>query len=60
MGDHEPRRIGNLDTETRDQLMALFNSLHREGLTIVVATHDRGVMEHCHRLLQLQDGMIVS
>ena len=62
----EPRLVladeptGNLDTGTRDQLMALFDSLHREGLTIVMATHDRGVMEHCHRLLRLQDGMIVS
>ena len=62
----EPRLIladeltGNLDTQTREQIMELLDGLNREGLTIVVATHDRGVMDHCRGQVRLQDGMIKS
>ncbi|MDD2574507.1 MAG: ABC transporter ATP-binding protein [Bacillota bacterium] len=61
----EPRLIladeltGNLDTQTRDQIMELLDGLNQEGLTVVVATHDMGVMDHCHRHVRLQDGMVV-
>ncbi|MEW5783823.1 MAG: ABC transporter ATP-binding protein [Bacillota bacterium] len=62
----EPRLIladeltGNLDSQTRDQIMELLDSLHREGLTVVVATHDQGVMDHCRGQVKLQDGMIIT
>jgi len=51
---------GNLDTKTGDEIVALLERLNREGLTIVLVTHDPGVAEHAGRLIRLRDGKVVS
>ena len=49
---------GNLDTKTGDEIMVLFNELHRKGNTIILVTHERDVALHAHRIINLRDGVI--
>jgi putative ABC transport system ATP-binding protein len=49
---------GNLDTKTGETIIALFETLNREGLTIIVVTHNPAFAEAAHRQLQLVDGQI--
>jgi putative ABC transport system ATP-binding protein len=51
---------GNLDTETAAQVMALLGELHREGLTIVLVTHDKEIGGSAERRIEVRDGRIVS
>ena len=50
---------GNLDSETGEGIMDLFDSLHENGMTLVVVTHDPSVSAHASRTIWLQDGRIV-
>ncbi len=47
---------GNLDTGTRDAIFDLLGELNREGLTIIVATHDQSLKPQFRRLLELEEG----
>ena len=49
---------GNLDSETTEEVMALFSEINREGKTLVVITHDEEIAERTHRVIRLQDGRI--
>ena len=51
---------GNLDAATGDQILDLFTGLNREGLTIVLVTHDPRVAERAHRVVSLADGRLVA
>jgi len=51
---------GNLDTETADQVMDLFGELHREGLTILLVTHDEAIAAMAEHRIDMRDGEIVS
>lgn len=51
---------GNLDTSTRDQLMEVLDDLNRQGLSIVIATHDMEVVTHCNNHIKLKDGEIIE
>lgn len=63
---NEPKLIladeptGNLDVATGDSIIALFEALNREGLTIVVVTHNPAMAKTARRQIVLQDGRIVS
>jgi putative ABC transport system ATP-binding protein len=51
----------NLDSQTADQLMALFVELNRNhGTTFVIATHDQRVMGYAKRVIRMLDGRIVG
>jgi putative ABC transport system ATP-binding protein len=47
---------GNLDQTTTGEIMALFEELHAEGLTLVLITHDGGVARRARRRIRLTDG----
>jgi putative ABC transport system ATP-binding protein len=47
---------GNLDTTNTDAILALFDGLRDEGLTIVVITHDDHVSQHAQRVVRIVDG----
>lgn len=51
---------GALDTRTGKDIMDLFLSLHAEGRTVLVVTHDLNVAARCARKITLADGHIVS
>lgn len=51
---------GNLDPESREQVMNLFSEFHTEGRSIVMVTHDQFAAEYSHRSLSLVDGAIVD
>ncbi len=51
---------GNLDTRTSQEIMALFSELNqRDGITIVLVTHEPDIAGYAHRLIRLSDGYIV-
>jgi putative ABC transport system ATP-binding protein len=47
---------GNLDTKTGDEIMMLFDMLHKEGNTIILVTHEEEIALHAHRRIRLRDG----
>jgi putative ABC transport system ATP-binding protein len=47
---------GNLDTKTGDEIMLLFDILHKEGNTIILVTHEDDIALHAHRRIRLRDG----
>jgi putative ABC transport system ATP-binding protein len=49
---------GNLDTETAESVMALMRDLNRDGLTLVLVTHDPAIGETASRLVRMRDGRI--
>jgi putative ABC transport system ATP-binding protein len=51
---------GNLDSTTGEEIMQLFDTLHREGNTLIVVTHEQHIAEHAGRVVRLSDGDIVS
>jgi putative ABC transport system ATP-binding protein len=51
---------GNLDTATGEEILALFDELHRAGNTVIVVTHEAEVAARAHRSLRVLDGRIVS
>ncbi len=51
---------GNLDDYTGQQIIDLFRELNRDGLTMVLVTHEPRVADATTRLVRLQDGQIVS
>ena len=51
---------GNLDTRTGNDVMKLFDSLHEDGLTTIVVTHDPLIGKRCERIIHLSDGLIDS
>jgi putative ABC transport system ATP-binding protein len=51
---------GNLDSQTGNEIMALFDELHNNGQTIILVTHEADVAKHAHRIIVLLDGAIES
>jgi putative ABC transport system ATP-binding protein len=51
---------GNLDSKTGEEIITLLEGLNREGLTIVLVTHDPRIAAHARRLLLMRDGRLLS
>jgi putative ABC transport system ATP-binding protein len=51
---------GALDTKTGEQIMAIFQELHREGKTIILVTHEPDIAQHAGRIIRFKDGHVVS
>lgn len=52
---------GNLDTKTSVEIMELFQNLNeKEGITIVLVTHEPDIAAHAKRQIVFRDGMIIS
>jgi putative ABC transport system ATP-binding protein len=50
---------GNLDSTTSEEIMALFGELNRDGITIVLVTHEPDIALHARRQVRFLDGLIV-
>ncbi|BAO87877.1 MacB family efflux pump subunit [Caballeronia cordobensis] len=57
LGD-EP--TGALDSKSAREVMESFISLHRQGHTVILVTHDEKVAAHAHRIIKIEDGIIVG
>lgn len=51
---------GNLDTETAEEIIRIFQELNRDGATIIMVTHEREVAEFSKKIVHLRDGNIVE
>lgn len=57
LGD-EP--TGNLDSQTTEDIMTLFDQLHAEGHTVILVTHEADIAARCRRRVRLVDGRVVE
>ncbi|MEE1286168.1 MAG: cell division ATP-binding protein FtsE [Ruminobacter sp.] len=52
---------GNMDSKLSLEILKLFNDLNKQGTTVVMATHDLGLINALkHRVMQLQDGRLLN
>ena len=51
---------GNLDTTTSNEIMALFQELNTQGITIVLVTHEPDIAAFTKRIVDMRDGKIIS
>lgn len=51
---------GALDTKTGEEVMALFEELHQQGMTLIVVTHDMDIARQAQRIVTLKDGQVIS
>jgi putative ABC transport system ATP-binding protein len=51
---------GNLDSVTTDEILGLFDDLHRQGQTIIMVTHEPDVARHAKRIVRMKDGRVLS
>lgn len=63
---NEPRILladeptGALDSKTSDDVMAIFDDLNEQGITLIVVTHEEDVGAHARRRIVFKDGLIVE
>jgi len=51
---------GALDSKTSDDIMAVFDQLNREGITVILVTHEQEVADHARRQIVFRDGKVVE
>ena len=50
---------GNLDTRTSIEIMATFQELNRQGITVILVTHEHDIAAYCRRVIEFRDGLII-
>jgi len=51
---------GNLDSRTSVEVMALFQELGRQGITVILVTHEADIARYASRVVMMRDGLILS
>jgi putative ABC transport system ATP-binding protein len=51
---------GNLDSTMAGEILDVFTDLNREGVTILMITHDSGIAKRAQRIVEIRDGRIVA
>ncbi len=49
---------GNLDSHSGSEIMNVLHNLHKQGVTILMVTHDANIAAHTERVIKLEDGKI--
>ena len=50
---------GNLDSRTSVEVMALFQELNDQGITVILVTHDPDIASYARRIVEIRDGLII-
>jgi putative ABC transport system ATP-binding protein len=51
---------GNLDSRSGSEVLDILTGLNRQGVTIMIVTHDKDVAARCKRIINLKDGQIIN
>lgn len=51
---------GNLDTQSSQEIMSILEGLNREGITVILVTHEIDVAAYAHREIVIKDGQVLS
>jgi len=51
---------GNLDSRTSVEVMALFQALNEQGITVIIVTHEPDIAQYAHRIIDVRDGRIMK
>ena len=51
---------GNLDSKKSNEIMGLFEEIHKNGNTIILVTHEEDIARYAHRIVRLKDGLVES
>src|SRR5450432_93417 len=51
---------GNLDSKTSVEVMALFQALNEQGITVIIVTHESDIAQYAHRVIDVRDGRIIK
>jgi len=50
---------GNLDSHTSVEVLAVFQALNEQGITIILVTHEHDIARYCKRVVELRDGLVI-
>jgi len=51
---------GNLDSASTSEIVAIFSELNRDGITVIMVTHEMDIAEQTQRIIRLLDGKIIT
>lgn len=51
---------GNLDTARGEEIMKLLKDLNKQGITLIIITHDQNIARQAHRIVHIQDGKLAE
>lgn len=51
---------GNLDSKSKDEIIAILKNLNKKGKTIVIVTHENEIANQAQRIIQMRDGRVIS
>lgn len=51
---------GNLDSTTGESILGVIEKLHKDGMTIIMVTHDDRISNRCQRIVRMRDGLVES